>query len=63
MSILQKGCMMFDVDLLDKSLNEISDLLLEQREKTGKDIAYLRCDGVKKDDGKSMVLTVSLRSK
>ena len=55
--------MMCDVDLLDKSLNEISDLLLEQREKTGKDIAYLRCDGVKKDDGKSMVLTVSLRSK
>ena len=53
---------MLDSDLLKMSLNEVSDLLLEHRSETGKDVAYVELDGCCLKSKERMRLTVCLRS-
>ena len=53
---------MKDVDLLNMSLHDISDLLLERRCETGKDVVYVELDGCCIKSKERMRLTVCLRS-
>ena len=53
---------MKDVDLLNMSLHDISDLLLERRYETGKNVAYVELDGCCIKSKERMRLTVCLRS-
>lgn len=54
--------MMLDSELLEMKLSDISDLLLERRCETGKDVAYVELDGCNIKSKERMRLTVCLRS-
>ena len=53
---------MLDNDLLEMKLSDVSDLLLEHRTETGKDVAYVELDGCCLKTKERMRLTVCLRS-
>ena len=53
---------MLDTELLEMKLNDVSDLLLERRIETGKDVAYVELDGCCLKTRERMRLTVCLRS-
>ena len=53
---------MLDHDLLEMKLADVSDLLLERRCESGKDVAYVELDGCNIKSKERMRLTVCLRS-
>ena len=53
---------MLDRDLLEMKLADVSDLLLERRCESGKDVAYVQLDGCNVKSNERMRLTVCLRS-
>ena len=53
---------MLDSELLEMKLADVSDLLLERRSETGKDVAYVELDGCNLKTRERMRLTVCLRS-